>query len=424
MEIDFEFWQAGELPPIPLGGGDFESWQAGELPPVGESPPNTATANITLGALTINATGETDAPPVPRPSANREPVFYARLQNPDFTELLNPPFALNPIRWGWIRPGGCAQAEIEVTGTERNIWQSLPRLLRSPVRIYNNNHTNVWWGFVNQIELYANDTIVGLSLDGMYNSVRVSYSELAGGGTSGTPTITSAASDTDSISRYGTKELLHDFGDATVDQAEAIRDGLLAAYRYILPDVRPGSASGIQAKLICRGWWDTLGWQYYENVGTTEVALSDQIEAIVTDAGEFFTGTDLVDAHTVDSNEYRDDTETALDIITALLQTPQTGGERVTAYVTRDRLLRFEQEAESGLTDWLLLPGQQFRTFLGGTPDPGREIIGWTQSRGVLPTTNWGHMISPTPLYIEENEFDAESKSYSWRARGALSPWG
>jgi len=315
---------------------------------------------------------------------------------------------------------------VEVVGTERNVWHSLPRLLRSPITIYNNNKTSCWWGYVHAIELFANDMIVGLSLDGLYNRVAVAYNLVAVGGTTGTPTVTAWGEDDDSVDRFGRKELLSPYGDASTAQAEAVRDGLLAAYRYVVPDVRPGRSQDnqVKARLICRGWWHTLGWRYYANANTAAVAISDQIAAIVTGVGEFVSGSDLVAENTITSNEYRDGTETAQAIIESLLATPQSGGSRLTAWVTRERLLRVEREGDSGLTDWALWPKQQFRSFLGGVPDPGTEILGWTQLRNVLPASHWGYMTAPSPMYIEENEFEAEAGVYTWRARGAGSPWG
>lgn len=356
------------------------------------------------------------------PAANREPVFHAHLENPDFSALLNPRFDLRPLRWSWTRPGGCDRAEIEVIGSERNVWQSLPSLLRSPVTIYNNNHSKLWWGYVHEVQLYANDMIVGLSLDGLYNRVALSYNQLAGGGTSGTPTVSAWSQDADSVARFGQKELLATYGDATSDQADAIVTGLLNDFRYVLPDVRAGG-SNVAARLICRGWWHTLGWRYYDNANTAEIALTDQIDDIIAAVGEFVSVTDIKEPHTIDSNEYRDGTETAQAIIAGFLGTPLANGDRVTGWVTADRRLRVDLEGESGDYDWLLLENQQFRHYLGNVPDPGREIIGWTQLRGVLPVNNWGYMLSPSPLYIVENEFDASTLRYNWRARGALSPW-
>jgi len=377
---------------------------------------------VTEGHVTqIGAYVEIEQPPPPKPSANREPAFYCHLQRPDFSESPSLPFELMPLRWSWTRPGGPDRATVEVMGTERNVWQMLPAFLRAPVTIYNNNHSQLWWGYVAQIELFANDMVVGLSLDGLYNRVAVTYNDLPAGGSSSTPAVTAWVQNDESVSRFGTKELLQQYGDATSAQAEAVRDGILSAFQYVLPDVRPGR-SNVVGRLICRGWWQTLGWRYYENSGTASTVISDQIGDIVTAVGDYFTGFDAVDAHAVSSNEYRDGTETAQQIIEQLLQTP-SGGAAVTATVTKERLLRFGVEGSSGVEDWVLLPNSQFRTYLGGVPDPGREIIGWTQLRGMLPTDSWGYMNSPTPLYIEENEFDAQSLTYQWRARGAQSPW-
>lgn len=383
----------------------------------------TGVADITFGNMTVAGVGSvTDATP-PLPSTNKRPTFYARLQNPDFSEMLTPPFEFDPVRWGWALPGGCNKAEIEVGGKRRDAWNMLPAMLRSPVKIYNNNHTAVWWGYVHAVELYSDDMTIGISLDGMYNNVAVDYSRLDTGSTSPTADSTTFAQDSDSVTRWGQKSTRVSFGETTAAGADLVRDLYLSRYRYITPDIRSGGSKTLAGKLICRGWWEVLGWKYYSNAGTTATDISDQVAAIVAEQA-LIAGSDIVATHTTQTNEYRDGTQSARDVIESLLQIPQSPTVSYTATITPERYLRFQQEGQSATTDWLLMQDGQFRTFLNGIPDPGISILGWAQLRGVLPTTEWGYMITPTPLYIEENEFDASSLNYSWRARGANSPWG
>lgn len=362
-------------------------------------------------------------PPPPKPAVSRKPHFYAQLQTPDFTEMINPSFEMKPLRWSWKRPGGCYRAEIDVIGTEKNTWQTLPTLLRSPVKIYNNNKTAVWWGYVHAVELTAPDAIVGISMDGLFNRVALTYTLVAVGGSTGVDSNALYVQDDDSVIRFGKKEMIASYGDASVAQAEAVRDALLAQYRYVLPDVRAGNGQS-GAKLICYGWWDTLDFEKRENPYTFDQDISYQIGTLVNEQAQFLTGLDQLAAHDISSNEYRDGSQTSKEVMEGFLLVPMSTGERITAYITRERLMRVDYEGTSNELDWLLMPGNQFRSFLGSVPDPGTEIVGWTQLRGVLPAANWGYMLSPTPLYIEENEFDAERLEYNWRPRGAISPWG
>ena len=368
---------------------------------------------------------EIGIPTRPKPAVHRRPRFYASIQRTtDPIGSNTQPMQLAPKRWSWMRPGGCNQAEVEVMGRQRDVWNALPATLGQPITIYNNNHSKCWWGYVHAVELYTDELTLGISLDNLYNYVAVSYTQLNSGDTSGTPTVTSWVQDTDSLQRWGRKELLQPYGDATATAAEGLRDDYLEKFRYITPDVRTGGNVNIAGKLICKGWWHRMGWRYYANAGTDEVLISDQISDMVAAMNDVFRAIDITLPHSIETNEYRDGTQTIQQIVEELTQVPEAPGQRFTSYITPERYFRFGREEVSGRADWLLMPDNQFRTFLNGIPDPGTEIIGWTQLRGILPTANWGHMISPTPLYIEENEFDASTLRYNWRARGGLSPWG
>lgn len=372
---------------------------------------------------------EIGIPTRPKPAVHRRPRFYASIHSiQSFTTdpigSNTHPMQLAPRRWSWMRPGGCNQAEIEVTGRERDVWNALPSTLGQPITIYNNNHSKCWWGYVNAVELYTDELTLGISLDNLYNYTALSYSLLESGDTVSTPTITSWVQDNDSVQRWGRKDKLWTYGETTAEQAELLRDDYLEKYRYITPDVRPGGSNQLSGKLICKGFWHKLGWRYYNNPGTDAVLISEQIADMVAAMNDVFRGIDITLPHSIETNEYRDGTQTLQEIVEELVLTPEAPGQRFTATITPERYFRYGREEVSSKSDWLLMPNNQFRTFLNGIPDPGTEIIGWTQLRGILPTANWGYMISPTPLYIEENEFDADSLRYNWRARGGLSPWG
>lgn len=433
---------------VELGGAGLQVTQAGAYVEIGE--PDSISVAVTQAGAYVEISNAADRvtqvgayveivtegrvtqagvyveillPTPPKPAVNRKPHFYAQLQTPDFNELINPSFGLKPMRWSWKRPGGCYRAEIDVIGTEKNTWQTLPSLLRSPVKIYNNNKTAVWWGYVHAVELSAPDAIIGASLDGLFNRVALTYTLVTVGGSTGVPSNATYVQDDDSINRFGKKELIVNYGEASTAQAEAVRDATLAQRRYILPDVRAGNGKS-SAKLICYGWWDSLDFELREHSYTANQTIAYQIGVLVADQAQFLAGLDQLAAHDISSNEWRDGSQTSKQVMEELLLVPMSTGERITAYITRERLMRVDYEGVSGETDWLLMPNNQFRSFLGAVPEPGSEIIGWTQLRGVLPAANWGYMSAPSPLYIQENEFDAERLEYNWRARGAISAWG
>jgi len=342
-----------------------------------------------------------------------------RLQQRDFSEFIAlPSLKLTPLRWSWREPGGPDYAEIEVEGGVDNLWAAL-QWLRCPVTIYNQNGTPVWWGYVNNVAFATGDIEIAVALDDMTNKVAVAYSYVeAGSQTVGERRTTAWAADATSSDEYGVKEFLASVDGATAAQAEAVRDRLLALHKYPLATPTPSSTKkGGSGRLTCLGWWRTLDWRYYSQATTASVETTTQIADIVSDVGEFLAGTDIVNASGISSSEYRDGDSVARVEVEALLSS-------LRATVTRERYLRIETQAASGDDDWLLLPDGRFSTRLGAIPEPGSAILGWAQLRGIVPASaNLDYMAAPSPFYIEENEYDAESGLYNWRARGAASAW-
>lgn len=151
--------------------------------------------------------------------------------------------------------GGPESAEIEVVGDWSSCFAQLGRL-REPVIISDDAGNRVWWGYVSEVRAGAD----AIALDGMANKIAGKA-----GGTLGT-----WFADPDSIATYGIKELIIDAGStATVSEADAIAQSELelrskpVAYTTTL-DI----ASSPSATIYCRGWWDTLSWQYITTTGT------------------------------------------------------------------------------------------------------------------------------------------------------------
>lgn len=343
--------------------------------------------------------------------------FTARFQRRDFSEFLAlPALHLRPVRWSWLDAGGPDYAEIEATGDIHSLWAAL-QLLRCPLTIRNGNGTPVWWGYVAEVAFAVGGVSFSVSLDAMKNRVAVAYSYVEPGTQDvGERRTTAWAEESDSIAEWGQKESLESVDGASTAQAESVRDTVLQQAKF--PRAVPAPTNkNAAAQIIARGWYATLAWRYYQNGNTDSVETTQQIADIVSSVGEFFTGVDMVNASGIYSSAYRDGDSTALAEVEALLS-----GVRAT--VTPERILRIETEPASGDNDWLLLPGGRFTTRLGALPEPGCAILGWTQLRGIVPASaNLDYMAAPSPFYIEENEYDAESNTYHWRARGVASAW-
>lgn len=172
---------------------------------------------------------------------------------------------LIPQRWSSRDIGGPESASIKASGSEEGL-RHLLSWLGDRAEIHNSAGTLVWWGVVTEIEVAIGGVSVTWTLDGVYNSVRVQYSERQADGTT-LSKQTTAASDAGSQERYGQRELLYSMEDiGTLAEAEALRDRLLANVKYPAPVIRTRTqTSAAEATLVCRGYWDLLDEQYYTN---------------------------------------------------------------------------------------------------------------------------------------------------------------
>lgn len=122
---------------------------------------------------------------------------------------------------------------------------------------------DAYQGLVNTLRLHIGGVVLVHSLDQMYNSVRVSYQP----DSSSAASVTSAATDTGSIDRYGTKEYIFEPRSfLTQTHAEAKRDAFLA--RHKLPfiesgDVSPRGDNTAVLEVYTEGYISTLDWKYY-----------------------------------------------------------------------------------------------------------------------------------------------------------------
>lgn len=195
-----------------------------------------------------------------------------RVWKRDFTDPLGfPDVQFKPQRYSWHSIGGPERATVTAYGNGQALWKLL-EWLRAPVEMVDWRGEAVWWGFVDEVTVRVGGVEVGVALKGMFNRVAVAYSYVEpGSATVGTRATTSWVQDDDCVAEYGALELLSSLSGATAAHAEAARDTILAAYRYPIPvvKVQPGRG-GLSATLRCRGWWDTLAWQYYAQAAGIE----------------------------------------------------------------------------------------------------------------------------------------------------------
>jgi hypothetical protein len=171
--------------------------------------------------------------------------------------------------YSWQALGGPDFAKIDVFGQDQAVWE-VRRLLRSPVTIFDKYHRAVWWGYVQKIYIEMPEISVGISLDEMYNQVTVTYSQASMGGAAAQNRLNlDPVTEADSISEYGTKEVLVSNGDATEEQAQALADLIIDHVAWPVQSVHPGEGDQLHATIECRGWWETFDWQLYDRAGIT-----------------------------------------------------------------------------------------------------------------------------------------------------------
>jgi hypothetical protein len=174
---------------------------------------------------------------------------------------------LAPLKYSKNAIGGCKYAELSASGDELRLWELIDKL-RCPVEIADARGDVVWWGYVDEVKISAGGRSYGVDLRHMANRVRVGYQDAEG-----ESQYTGWAENTDSSAAYGDKEYQVTVREpATLAMAERWRDTELARRKYPVPQVETGLRNEpARATVICRGWWETLDWQFYTQIaGTVE----------------------------------------------------------------------------------------------------------------------------------------------------------
>jgi hypothetical protein len=174
------------------------------------------------------------------------------------------------IRWetqrmSWKAIGGPHRATVRA-------WTGIHRLadmldyLRNGVKLYDAQGHLCWWGYVHEVKIKWGVTEVGVSLDRMYNRVKVGYKTLAAGEDATEDAETDWAENEISTGQYGDKELILSTGSLILSEAaaERVRDTKLAQIAFPLAVADYESrASDPMVEIECRGWWEILSWAHY-----------------------------------------------------------------------------------------------------------------------------------------------------------------
>lgn len=156
------------------------------------------------------------------------------------------------------------------------------------VKVSGPDGAKAWEGFVNELDIqYGTLRITRGPLLGICNLCYVIYAPVdatTDPPTVGDRTITTGASDTQSITRYGTIERVLSPGNMTQTEAEQVRD------TYLKDNAEPetgktisiGDPGNMSITLSCLGYGYWLDAYLYSNSGTTGyITASERIEAIL-----------------------------------------------------------------------------------------------------------------------------------------------
>jgi len=215
------------------------------------------------------------------------PIFYQR----DFSPSVQPGFELRVERLTWAAEGGPETAELRGEAAYLAAGLKFPQwaldYLRRPVEIVDPGGEVSWWGYVGRVEVQSGGVASIYDLDRMANRVRVMYwrrqpqVEWVG-----EKTLTPWAENPRSVAQYGRKERVYFLPSIEEAQALAARTSWLNKVGEPYAEVEAGpvdtyppqpspglyttsggevkSQDKVQVRMICRGWYSTLGWIYPE----------------------------------------------------------------------------------------------------------------------------------------------------------------
>jgi len=174
---------------------------------------------------------------------------------------------IRPLSLSWSAFGGPDQAVLRMDGAAPDLLQAAG-LLRSPVLISDQAATPVWWGFVSRIEVFFEGAKFEISIDDLFNKVKVTYSFISPDNRLADQYVTDYAESGTSQAEYGTKETVIHRASLDDDFAEDLRDTFLNLHQWPSSKISARKKSGTDccAIITCSGWFATLDWQFYENL--------------------------------------------------------------------------------------------------------------------------------------------------------------
>jgi len=186
--------------------------------------------------------------------------------NSDFTSLLQ------VIGFSKSAIGGPLWARLRMNSTNEDYAAELVNALRYPIEIYDvETGEKVWWGIVSEMRIpigVGASFSIGLSLERLFNYVKIVYSYSPPGGGAAEYRETAWANDASSVTEYWRKEKIISSSASSDMAAASKRDTILAIGKVPTPKL---DFSGLEfPEIDCIGYWETLSWVYYLHLAGVE----------------------------------------------------------------------------------------------------------------------------------------------------------
>jgi len=204
--------------------------------------------------------------------------FFISSTRRDFSGPILNPVSLTTEKLSWSAFGGPHRAVFsamrstlgrrplfERGGALQNLLE-LASLLRCGVMVRDHESTPVWWGFVDEVTIFLQEVQLKVTLEGLYNQVRVQYTFLSPDNKLAEQLETSTAVDYQSQREFGVRETVIHKVNMDETFATTLRDTFLSLHAWPTSELSQRSGGDeVWAHVHCSGWFQTLAWRNYKN---------------------------------------------------------------------------------------------------------------------------------------------------------------
>lgn len=174
---------------------------------------------------------------------------------------------------------GYDSASLQLNVNKLDMFELSNFLIGSYVEVFMSDSDLVWEGFVNEVAINYGQTQItfGPMLE-VVNRVLVKYTDYS----TGVPGVTTYASDSESISKYGlTLTRVLNAGSISSTNAIKIRDRYLFENKYHKTNKQISSSSQVSFNVNCLGLYHLLGTYIYNTPSPSTIGASTKIKNVL-----------------------------------------------------------------------------------------------------------------------------------------------